>query len=90
MDDQSDDSVTTLGGPVELIDGRLMMRIPLASGGDQFVSCARGIGHVEGSDLVVVIPQWLATKLGILDGTQVVIDNRNGKFNIYPEYGTVQ
>jgi len=85
-----DDDVTTLGGPVELIDGRFTMRIPLSAGGDALVDCARGIGHVDGNDLVVIIPEWLATKLGILHGTEVVVDNRNGKFNIYPEYGTVQ
>jgi hypothetical protein len=89
-DDASDDDVTTLGGPVELIDGQLTMRIPLSVGGDAFVDCARGIGQVDGNDLVVIIPEWLGTKLGILDGTQVVFDNRNGKFNIYVEHGTVQ
>ena len=87
MDDLDDDGVTTLGGPVESIDGRLTMRIPLASGGKHLIGCSRGIGQVVGSELHVVIPVWLAEKLGIHEGMQVMVDNRGGKFNIYPQYG---
>lgn len=86
-DTDNDDDVTTLEGPIEDIDGRLTMRIPLEAGGKELVSCSRGIGQVVGSELHVVIPPWLAEKLGIAGGMTVVVDNRDGKFNIYPEYG---
>ena len=79
------DSVTSLEGPVDLVDGQLVIQIPLDAGGSAFVACARGIGHVEGDDLVITIPAWLAAQLGITDGTTVQIDNRDGKFNIRPQ-----
>jgi antitoxin component of MazEF toxin-antitoxin module len=40
------------------------------------------LSQVEGELLIVVIPSWLAEKLGISDGSVVTIDNTNGKFNI--------
>ena len=75
------DDITSLEGPVERIDGKLVLLIPLEHGA-ALVECARGIGQVEGEDLVVTIPEWLAEKLSINDGSTVVVDNRNGKFNI--------
>jgi anaerobic selenocysteine-containing dehydrogenase len=77
--------VTSLSGPVDLVDGRLMLQIPLEHGGDQFVAVSRRIGTVVGDELHVTIPDWLAQKLGIVDGTIVDIDNRDGKFNIRPQ-----
>jgi len=79
------DQVTSLSGPVDLVDGRLLLRIPLEHGGDQFVAASRGIGLVVGDELHVAIPEWLAKQLGIGEGTIVDIDNRNGKFNIRPQ-----
>jgi bifunctional DNA-binding transcriptional regulator/antitoxin component of YhaV-PrlF toxin-antitoxin module len=32
--------------------------------------------------LIVTIPDWLAKRLGIEEGTPVIVDNQNGKFNI--------
>ena len=86
-DTETDDGVTTLEGPIEDIDGKLTMRIPLEFGGKELIGCSRGIAQVVGSELHVVIPPWLAEKLGIAVGMTVVVDNRDGKFNIYPEYG---
>jgi len=86
-DTETDDDVTTLEGPIEDVDGKLTMRIPLESGGKELISCSSGIGQVVGSELHVVIPPWFAEKLGIAVGTIVVVDNRDGKLNIYPEYG---
>lgn len=76
------ESVTSLQGPVERVGGRLALQIPLAEGGAAFVACARGIGRVQGNDLVVAIPDWLAKKLQIGDGSIVSINNAGGKFNI--------
>ena len=79
------DEITSLSGPVELVDGQLVLRIPTAAGGAQLAAAARGIGRIENDELIVAIPPWLATKLGIQDGTIVTVDNQGGKFNITPE-----
>ncbi len=73
---------TSLRGPVESIDGKLMLRIPLEAGGSEFVACSRGIGEIDGAFLTIEIKDWLAEKLGITEGCFVSIDNANGKFNI--------
>ena len=69
-------------GPVELIDGQMMLRIPLSAGGDRLVSVARGIGHVKDDHLCVLIQPWLAERLRIGVGSLVVVDNKGGKFTI--------
>ena len=79
---EKDDYITSLEGPVELVDDKLTLRIPLAAGGTELIECSRGIAHVTGEELHIIVPQWLATKLGILEGSRVVVDNRDGKFNI--------
>jgi hypothetical protein len=78
------EDITSLSGPVELVNGRLMLQIPLEAGGDQFITASRGIGIVVGDELHVTIPDWLAKQLGIVDGTVVDVDNRDGKLNIRP------
>ena len=79
------DSVTSLEGPIDLVDGQLLLQIPLDAGGAAFVACARGISRVEGNELVITIPPWLAAQLQIGPGTTVQIDNSDGKFNIRPQ-----
>lgn len=79
-----DDEITSLEGPVEMVNRQLMLLIPLSAGGDRFIECARGIGEIEGDYLKVVIPDWLAETLKIQEGSQVTVDNKDGKFNIHP------
>lgn len=78
------DGIASLQGPVEKIDGKLVLRIPLEAGGDEFVGCSRGISEVKDGFLVVEIKEWLAGMLRIEAGDLVHVDNRNGKFNITP------
>jgi hypothetical protein len=78
------DDVASLQGPVEKVDGKLSLRIPLEAGGDQFVEFSRGIAEVQGEYLIIVIPEWLAAMLRIEPGDMVCVDNANGKFNIHP------
>ncbi|HKQ86274.1 MAG TPA: hypothetical protein VJS43_05810 [Candidatus Acidoferrales bacterium] len=78
------DSVASLQGPVEKVDGKLTLRIPLSAGGDQFVECSRGISEVKDGCLCVTIQEWLAGMLRVEEGDIVSIDNANGKFNIHP------
>jgi hypothetical protein len=75
------DSIS-LEGPVELVNGKLMIRIPLAVGGDRLAPLAGGIGEIDGEYLIVVIQPWLAEKLRIAEGSLVIVDNENGKFTI--------
>ena len=72
---------------MELIDGRLTVRIPLAVGGDRLAPYARGMGKIDGEYLNVTIPQRLARKLKITEGSRIAVDNQKGKFNIsaFPE-----
>jgi hypothetical protein len=58
------------------------MRIPLDAGGEQLSIVARGISEIDGTDLLVTIPHWLAQKIGIGEGSEVYVDDRWGKFNI--------
>ncbi len=74
--------VISIEGPVELVDGNLMLRIPLSAGGDQLAPLATRIGRIEGDCLCVIIQPWLAEKLRIHEGSLVVVDNKNGKFTI--------
>jgi hypothetical protein len=74
--------VTCLEGPVEKIDGKLILRIPLDAGGAQFVRCTRGISEIEGNSLKIVIQEWLAGMLRIEEGDSVSVDNADGKFNV--------
>jgi hypothetical protein len=75
--------VTTLEGPVKRVEGRLVLWIPLVLGGSQLVECSRGIGEVDGEYLKVVVPDWLAEKMGITEGCRIRVDNRDGRFNIW-------
>jgi len=43
------ENITSLQGPVEKIDGKLVLYVPLSAGGDQFIACSKGISEVEGS-----------------------------------------
>jgi hypothetical protein len=72
----------SLEGPLELFNGHLTLRIPLAAGGDILAPLARGIGTVDGEYLNIIIQPWLASQLRISDGSLVVVDNHDGKFNI--------
>ena len=75
------DSIS-IEGPVELLDGNLILRIPLSVGGDKLAPLARGIGQIEGDYLCVIIKPWLADHLRIGAGSLVCVDNGNGKFRI--------
>lgn len=79
----------SLRGPVEMVDGCLILQIPLESGGWELRSVAKGISKIVGDDLVIKIPEGLAAKLGIFEGTYLFVDDRNGKFNITVDKETV-
>ena len=74
--------VISLEGQVELENGHLTIRIPLEHGGAQLAPLTKGIGEIQGDDLVVVIQPWLAEKLGIRPDSMVIVDNAEGKFRV--------
>lgn len=67
---------------VQKIGRELVLLIPMAGIGDDFLECTRGIAAVQGQFLKVVLPDWLAAEIRIKEGSFVVVSNRDGKFNI--------
>jgi len=78
------ENVTSLEGPVEKDDGKLVLRIPLSAGGSELIECSRGVGTVEGEYLKIEIQEWLAGILRLAEGDLVNVNNQNGKLNITP------
>jgi hypothetical protein len=76
--------VISVRGPVEKINGKYTLLIPLEAGADQLIECSRGISEVQGQYLKIVIPDWLAGMLRIEDGDLVSVNNADGKLHIHP------
>lgn len=74
--------IVSLEGPIELENGELVVRIPLALGGDKLAPLATQIGRIDGADFVVIIKPWLAEKMRIGENSLVIVDNAEGKFRI--------
>ncbi len=72
----------SLEGPVEVYEGQLAIRIPLDCGGSELAPFARGIAEADDEYLTVIVKPWLAEKLRIGQGSLVIVDNRDGKFNV--------
>jgi hypothetical protein len=77
-----DDDFISLRGPIEREGSRLVLRIPLDDGGWDLHLVCQQISEIDGDDLVVLIPDWLAEKNRVGEGTIIHVDNRGGKFNI--------
>ena len=71
-----------LEGPVERLNGRLVLRVPLNAGGETLQLVARTLSYVEGRDLVVLIPDWLVERMRLAEGSAVHVDDRWGRLNI--------
>src|SRR6266436_3048038 len=72
----------SIKGPVLKVGGKFTLLIPLEAGGNDLIKCSRGIAEIEGEDLKVTVPDWLADKMGLEEGSLVHVDNDDGKFNI--------
>jgi hypothetical protein len=77
-----DEKYISLRGTIKLEGDKLVLRVPLNAGGEQINAVASGISVVDGDDLVIIIPPWLAEKVEISEGTEVCVDDRSGIFNI--------
>lgn len=71
-----------LEGPVERYDNSLVLRVPLDCGGRQLRRIARWSSCVEGSDVLVFLPEWVVESMRLTEGTPVHVDDRWGKLNI--------
>ena len=74
--------VVSLQGPVEMINGELVLMIPLDAVGSDLLESSHGISEVHGTYLKIVIPCYLAGLLRIEKGDPVCVHNMDGKFNI--------
>jgi hypothetical protein len=74
---------------IELIDGQLTLRIPLDEGGEELISCTSRFASVESDYLYITLPDWMTERLGVSEGSVVVVDNRDGKFNVRLDVATI-
>jgi hypothetical protein len=72
----------SIHSPIERIDGKLMLQIPLAVGGRELAGYTKGIGRIEGHFLKIEIQPWMAEKLGVAEGTLMSVDNLTGEFRM--------
>jgi hypothetical protein len=78
----SNDDFVSLRGPIEREGSRLVLRIPLDDGGCDLHLVCPPSSEIDCDDLVVPIPDWLAQKIAVGEGTIVHVDNRGGRLNI--------
>lgn len=71
-----------LQGPVERRGNRLVFRVPMEAGGERLQLVAKATSYEEDGDLVVVLPDWLAARMQLAEGSAVHVDDRWGKLNI--------
>ncbi len=72
--------VVRVEGPLERIDGRWLMRIPLTVGGDVLSATTAGIGRVKGDMLEVELAERLVQNLKLQDGQRLLVHNATGEF----------
>ena len=75
-------NIVEMAGPVEEENGKLLLRIPLFQGGEEFVHVTEGISEIDGPFLKIILPQWLVQKLDLREGSRVAIDNKDRTFNM--------
>lgn len=74
--------VVCVTGPIERIDGKFVLMIPLDKGGVALADATTGISEIEGAFLKVALPDWLVEEIGLEEGDLVEVDNTDGMFNI--------
>lgn len=77
-----ENSYISLRGPIEREDTGLVLRIPLDAGGEQLHLVCDAMSEIDGDDLVIFIPDRLAAMMRVDEGTEVYVDDRDGKLNI--------
>jgi len=72
--------VVHIEGPLEKIDGRWLMRIPLNVGGNVLAATTAGIGRIKDDILEVELPERLVQNLKLQEGQRLLVHNATGKF----------
>lgn len=57
------EKVISVNGPVEKIEGKLKLRIPLTVGGRELAAYCASISQIAGEYLTIVIQDWLPRNL---------------------------
>ena len=71
----------SLEGPIEFVEGRLILAIPLNIGGEELSLVApKDQWKIKDDCFVFELPAWLAEKLRVGPNDFVIIDNLDGKF----------
>lgn len=68
-------------GPLELIGGRWLLRIPLDVGGRQLISLTEGIATIVGETLEIQLPENLVRNLSLKEGQHVWVTSNGAEFS---------
>jgi hypothetical protein len=60
-----DENCLSLRGPIEREETGLVLQIPLDTGGEQLRLVCEAISQIDGNDLVISNPDWLAEKIQV-------------------------
>jgi hypothetical protein len=66
---------------IEHIEDRLLLRIPLASGGQELALFARGTSEIKGDVLEIRLPENLVRNLSLKEGQHLWTHNQRGRFS---------
>ena len=72
-----------LSGPIERIDGKLSMCIPLEEGGEVLAEYTKGISRIQDGQLIISPPENMLAGMGIFEGTEIEITIKDGRFTFY-------
>ena len=72
----------SIDGPIEMIDGRMLVRIPLEPYGKSLVDCTQSLSFIADDHLCIEIHEWMLEKLEMNAADLLHIDNANGEFNM--------
>ena len=76
------DDFVNIECPVEKINGRFVLRIPLAWGGDKLIECSRSFSEIREQFLWIIVSQSVAEMLRLKEGDRVYVGNPNGEFHL--------
>ena len=76
------DDYVSIDGPIEVIDDRMFVRIPLEPYGKSLVSCTKSISFIADDHLCIEIHEWMLEKLEMSATDLLHINNDNGEFNM--------
>jgi hypothetical protein len=76
----SDSSPVHIQGPLEFVDGRWLLRIPLGVGGQELAACTSSISIIRGDVLEIELPKKLVRNLRLKEGQHLRVNADGGQF----------